>query len=185
MSEKKFSVEGSRVMHVGKMVTTEILSVRTPDGDLVERQVVRHPGAVGVVAIHEGCVVFVEQYRAALDDTLIEIPAGKTDIPGERLETAARRELIEEVGLDPKSLVLLGDFVTAAGFCDEVLTIFASNDCVDVGRQVDGVEEEYSEIVRVPLAEIDDWLVGGRLRDAKSLIGLFWARDLGLLETSE
>ena len=77
--------------------------------------------------------------------------------------------------------MLLGDFLTAAGFCDEVLTIFAANDCVDVGRQVDGVEEEYSEIVRVPLTEIDDWLVGGKLRDVKSLVGLFWARDLGLL----
>ncbi len=181
MSEKKFFVEGSRVIHEGKMVTTEILSVRTPDGDLVERQAIRHPGAVGVVAIHDGCVVLVEQYRAALDDNLIEIPAGKTDIPGEPLETAARRELIEEVGLDPQTMVLLGDFVTAAGFCDEVLTIFASNDCVDVGRQVDGVEEEHSTILRIPLNEIDSWLAGGRLRDAKSLIGLFWARDLGLL----
>ena len=183
MSEKKFSVEGSRVIHEGKMVTTEILSVRTPEGDLVERQAIRHPGAVGVVAVHDGCVVLVEQYRAALDDNLIEIPAGKTDIPGEPLETAARRELIEEVGLDPQSLVLLGDFVTAAGFCDEVLTIFASNECIDVGRQVDGVEEEHSTILRIPLAEIDGWLSGGRLRDAKSLIGLFWARDLGMLDS--
>ena len=181
MSDKKFFVEGARVAHAGAMVTTEILTVRTPRGDLVERQVVRHPGAVAVVAIHDGCVVFVEQYRAAVDDNLIEIPAGKTDIPGEPLETAARRELIEEVGLDPQNLVLLGDFLTAAGFCDEVLTIFAANDCVDVGRQVDGVEEEYSEIVRVPLTEIGDWLVGGKLRDVKSLVGLFWARDLGLL----
>lgn len=184
MGEKKFFVESSRVVHEGAIVSTEILSVRTPEGDLVERQVVRHPGAVAVVAIHDGCVVLVEQYRAALDDNLIEIPAGKTDIAGEPLETAARRELIEEVGLDPQSLVRLGDFVTAAGFCDEVLTIFGSNDCIDVGRQVDGVEEEHSEILRVPLAEIDDWLTNGRLRDAKSLIGLFWARGLGLLASS-
>ncbi|MFB0901666.1 MAG: NUDIX hydrolase [Acidimicrobiales bacterium] len=184
MGENKFVVEDSRVVHEGKIVSTEILSVRTPDGDLVERQVVRHPGAVAVVAIHDGCVVLVEQYRAALDDTLIEIPAGKTDIPGEFLETAARRELIEEVGLDPQSLVFLGDFITAAGFCDEALTIFASNDCIEVSRQVDGVEEEYSEILRIPLAEVDGWLTGGRLRDAKSLIGLFWARDLGLLAPS-
>ena len=82
MSDKKFFVEGARVAHAGAMVTTEILTVRTPRGDLVERQVVRHPGAVAVVAIHDGCVVFVEQYRAAVDDNLIEIPAGKTDIPG-------------------------------------------------------------------------------------------------------
>jgi len=181
MSEKKFFVEGSRVVHEGVVVSTEIVSVRTPEGDLIERQAVRHPGAVAVVAIHDGFVVLVEQYRAAIDANLIEIPAGKLDIAGESLEIAARRELIEEVGLDPKSLVLLGDFVTAAGFCDEVITIFASNDCVQVERQVDGVEEEHSEILRVPVAEIDGWLAGGRLRDAKSLIGLFWARDLGML----
>lgn len=183
MSEKKFFVEGSRLIHAGAMVTSEILSVRTPDGDLVERQVVRHPGAVAVVAVHDGCVVFVEQYRAAIDDNLIEIPAGKLDVAGEPLETAARRELIEEVGLDPRTLVLLGDFITAAGFCDEVLTIFATTDCIDVGRQVDGAEEEHSTIVRVPLADIDEWLASRRLRDAKSLIGLFWARDLGYLES--
>ena len=82
MGEKKFFVESSRVVHEGAVVSTEILSVRTPEGDLVERQVVLHPGAVGVVAIHDGCVVLVEQYRAALDDNLIEIPAGKTDIAG-------------------------------------------------------------------------------------------------------
>ena len=182
MAEKKFVVEGSRVIHEGAMVTTEELTIRTPEGDLIQRQAIRHPGAVGIVAVHDGCVVLVEQYRAALDDNLIEIPAGKTDVEGEPLETAARRELIEEVGLDPQTLVFLGDFVTAAGFCDEVLSIFASNDCVDVGRQVDGVEEEHSEILRVPVGEIDDWLAKNKLRDAKSLIGLFWARERGLLD---
>ena len=184
MGEKVFVVEDAQVVHEGEVVTTEILTVRTPEGDHVKRQVVRHPGAVAVVAVHDGCVVLVEQYRAAIDANLIEIPAGKTDIPGEPLETAARRELIEEVGLDPQSLVLLGDFITAAGFCDEVLTLFASNDCIEVDREVDGVEEAHSEILRVPLGEIDAWLSDGRLRDAKSLIGLFWARDLGLLTPS-
>ena len=180
MAEKKFTVEESRVIHAGAMVTTEEVSVRTPDGDLVTRQAIRHPGAVAVVAVHKGHVVFVEQYRAAIDDNLIEIPAGKLDVDGEALETAARRELIEEVGLDPQSLTLLGDFVTAAGFSDEIITIFASNDCLEVERAVDGVEEAHSEILRVPLDEIDDWM-NNRLRDAKSVIGLFWARDRGLL----
>ncbi len=184
LSSKVFHVEGARVVHEGKIVSTEILDVRTPEGDVVHRQVVRHPGAVAVVAIHNGCVVLVEQYRAAIDANLFEIPAGKLDIAGEALDEAARRELIEEVGLDPKNLVLLGDFVTAAGFCDEVLTIFAATDCVDVDRQADGVEEEHSIVHHVPLAEIDTWLSDGRLRDAKSLIGLFWARDLGLLDAT-
>jgi len=181
MSQQKFTVEGSRVEHVGAVVTTETLTVRTPEGATVERQVVRHPGAVAVVAVHEGHVILVEQFRATIDANLVEIPAGKCDVKGEALELAARRELIEEVGLDPQTLEYLGDFATAVGFSDEILSIFATNDCVDVGRQVDGPEEEHSTIVRVPLAEIDEWLATNRLRDAKSLIGLFWARDRGLL----
>jgi len=181
MSEKVFHAEASRIVHEGAVVTTEVLDVRTPEGDLIQRQVVRHPGAVAVVAIHQGNVVLVEQYRAALDDNLIEIPAGKLDISGEDLAAAARRELIEEVGLDPQSLTKLGMFFTAAGFSDEVITIFFSDDCVEVERQVDGVEEAHSQILHVPLGDIDDWL-DNKLTDAKSLIGLFWARSRGFLD---
>jgi len=181
MSDEKFVVESTRVVHEGAIVSTEELTIRTPEGDLITRQAIRHPGAVAVVAVHDGCVVLVEQYRAAMDSNLIEIPAGKLDISGEPLEAAARRELIEEVGLDPQTLTFLGDFATAAGFSDEIISIFATTDCLQVDRQVDGVEEAHSTILRVPLAEIDTWLASNRLRDAKSLIGLFWARDRGML----
>jgi ADP-ribose pyrophosphatase len=183
MADHGFTVVGNEVIHKGYMVSTEMVTVRTPEGELVERQAIRHPGAVGVVAVHDGHVILVKQYRAPIDDELIEIPAGKLDVAGEELEAAARRELIEEVGLDATTMVLLGEFVTAAGFSDEVLWIFATNDCVEVPRQVDGAEEAHSEVLRVPLADIDDWLASGKLKDAKSLIGLFWARDRGLLRT--
>lgn len=184
MAEKKFTIESSEVVHVGAVVTTEVAKMRTPEGDLVDRQVVRHPGAVAVVAVHQGQLVLVEQYRAAIDDNLIEIPAGKLDIDGEATETAAARELVEEVGLQPNSpMVELGTFVVAAGFSDEVITIYFTNDCTDVGRQVDGVEEAHSEILWVRLADIDEWL-DSRLTDAKSLVGLFWARSRGLLAST-
>ena len=182
MSNGEFSIVGTTVVHRGAVVTTEAVDLRTPEGDVVERQVVRHPGAVAVVAVHEGAVVLVRQYRVALDVELVEIPAGKRDVLDEDPEVAARRELIEEVGLDPQHLQLLGVFATAAGFCDEELIIYATDDCVDVGRQLEGVEEAHSEVVRVPLAEISGWLTDGRLRDAKSLIGLFWAREAGYFE---
>lgn len=175
-----FTVIESTVVHEGAVVRTEILDIRTPEGDIVQRQVVRHPGAVAVVAVHEGHVILVSQYRAALDDYLIEIPAGKRDIDGEDPAEAARRELIEEVGLECDSLELLGPFITAAGFCDEELIIYATASCRQVERQVDGVEEEHSEILRVPVGEIDAWLTDGRLIDAKTIIGLYWARDRGL-----
>lgn len=180
-SGSDFTVVGTEIVHEGAVVRTEILDVRTPEGDIVKRQVVRHPGAVAVVAVHDGHVVLVSQYRAALDSYLIEIPAGKRDIAGEDPKQAARRELIEEVGLACDSLELLGPFVTAAGFCDEELIIYATNSCRDVGRQVDGVEEAHSQILRVPIAEIDGWLTNGKLTDAKTIIGLYWARDRGLL----
>ena len=177
-----FVVEGAEVVHRGPVVTTELLRIRTPEGELIERQVVRHPGAVAVVAVDQGHVVLIEQYRAALDAMLIEIPAGKLDIAGEPLEAAARRELIEEVGLDPVALTYLGTFITAAGFCDEKLAIFGATEFVDVGRQVDGAEEAHSSVMRVPVSEIEAWLSDGRLTDAKSLIGLFWARERGILD---
>lgn len=183
MAEKLFTIESSEVVHVGAVVSTEIAMVRTPEGDLVDRQVVRHPGSVAVVAVHEGHLVLVEQYRAAIDQNLIEIPAGKLDIQGEPSETAASRELVEEVGLQPNSITELGHFFPAAGFTDEVITIYFTDDCSDVGRQVDGVEEAHSLILRVPLAEVDEWM-DSRLIDAKSLIGLSWARSRGLLPTS-
>lgn len=184
MSSDKFHIQASEVVYEGRMITAEMLDLRGPGGAVVKREVIRHPGAVAVVALHNGCVVMVEQYRVAIDDDLLEIPAGKLDVAGEPLADAARRELIEEVGLDPNELILLGDFVTAAGFCDEVLTIFGCTDCAEVERQVDGVEEEHSVVHHIPLADIDSMLASGRLRDAKTLIGLFWARDRGLLDES-
>lgn len=177
-----FHIESSELVHEGPIVSTERVAVRTPDGSVVDRQVVRHPGAVGVVAVHEGHVVLVEQYRAPIDALLVEIPAGRLDVDGEPLETAARRELVEEVGLEAGRLVELGSFLTAAGFTDELLTLFAALDCTEVGQQVDGIEEAHMTIVRVPVDDILDWAVDGRLRDSKTVIGLFWAHARGLLE---
>jgi len=182
MSSDKFHIERSEVVYEGRMITAEMLDVRAPGGRMVKREIVRHPGAVAVVAVHNGCVVMVEQYRVALDDDLIEIPAGKLDVTGEPLADAARREMIEEVGLDPVDLIRLGSFVPAAGFCDEVLTIFACTECVEVERKVDGVEEEHSIVHHVPLAEVHEWIDDARLTDTKTLIGLHWARDRGLLD---
>lgn len=177
-----FQVVNTESVYSGPVVAAETVTIQAPDGTLIERQVLRHPGAVAVVAVHDGDVVLIRQYRAAIDANLLEIPAGKRDIVGEPLVETARRELIEEVGLVPAEMVEMGTFYTAVGFCDEALTVFAAWDCKLTERQVDGVEEEHSELVRVPVGEIGDWLNDGRLTDAKTLIGLSWARDRGYLK---
>lgn len=162
-------------------MSCDVADVRTPTGDVVQRQVIRHPGAVAVVAICNGKVVFIRQYRAALDTEMLEIPAGKLDQPGEPPIEAAKRELIEETGLYSESLVELGSFHTAAGFCDEKITIFAALDPREGDRDTDGTEEAYSQLITVPVKEVEDWLVDGRITDAKTIIGLGWAAARGLL----
>ncbi len=176
-----FSIAGAEPLLSGAVIHVETVKMRTPGGDIVDRQVARHPGAVAVVAIHEGHVVLVRQYRVAIDAETIEIPAGKRDIAGELPEVAAARELVEEVGLEPQNLELLGSFLTAVGFCDEEILIYATSSCIAVERAVDGIEEAHSTIMRIPVADIDAWLFDGRLTDAKTLIGLFWARERSLL----
>ena len=90
----------------------------------MERTVIRHPGAVAVVAVDGSDVVLIRQYRSPTDSMLLEIPAGKLDLPGEDLIEAARRELEEEVGLAATSMELLASFWTTPGFSNERLWVY-------------------------------------------------------------
>ncbi len=138
----------------------------------MRRDVIRHPGAVAVVAVVDGSVVLIRQYRAAVDGDVLEIPAGKLDVAGEEPEQAARRELAEEVGLDAGELRLIADVWTAPGFTDERMRIFLATGCVPVDRVPHGAEEEVSEVVLVPLDEVATFIDAGEIRDAKTLAGL-------------
>ena len=150
---------------------------QTPDGDEIDRDVIRHPGAVGIVAVDDdGAVVLVRQFRAALGSYLTEIPAGKRDVPGEDPVVCARRELAEEVGLEAGSIELLACVVPAVGFCDEEITIYLATDLTAVPFAPDGAEEHHMEILRVPLTRVDELWVGAPA-DAKTVIGLMLARD--------
>ncbi|MEZ5374173.1 MAG: NUDIX hydrolase [Microthrixaceae bacterium] len=94
--------------------------MRDPDGASHQRDVVRHPGAVSVLPLHDdGTVTLVRQYRVALDGDLLEIPAGKADVAGEAAADLARRELAEEVGLSAASCERLVGFFLSPGYTDE------------------------------------------------------------------
>jgi ADP-ribose pyrophosphatase len=168
-----FGVRSRATVLNGPVVSVEDLVVEAPDGSHHGRQVVRHPGAVSVVPLtDQGRVVMVRQYRAALDATLLEIPAGKRDVAGELPEVTASRELAEEVGLEAASLDRLGEFHNSPGFCDEHSIVYLATGLrqVDVDRQ--GVEEQHLELVEVPLDEVPTLIATGQLVDAKSIIGL-------------
>ena len=162
------------VRHVANssFLNAERLYLISPTGIPMERTVIRHPGAVAVVAVDGSDVVLIRQYRSPTDSMLLEIPAGKLDLPGEDLVAAARRELEEEVGLSATSMELLASFWTTPGFSNERLWVYLATDVTTVTARPHGAEEEVAEIVRVPVAEIAGMLAADEFDDAKTIIGL-------------
>jgi 8-oxo-dGTP pyrophosphatase MutT (NUDIX family) len=143
-----------------------------PDGNEFQRDVVHHPGAVSVVPLLDsGEVVLVRQYRAALDATVLEIPAGKLDVPGEEPEEAAQRELAEEVGYRAGRLDELAQFWNSPGFCDEHSTVYLGRDLAATDRAVQGVEEAHMTMESVALDAIPAMIAAHQLLDAKTIIG--------------
>lgn len=167
---------GDRVVHQGYIWHVSVATFESPDGELFERDVIRSPGAVGIVPllIEDGVpvVVFVRQYRGPLDRYVLEIPAGMRDIPYELPEVTAERELTEEAGFSAGRLEYLTHFFTSAGMTDSVLHLYLATDLSPVERDVHGPEESHMDVLHMPLAEAVDKVERGEINDAKTVIGL-------------
>lgn len=170
-----FTPMNEELIHQGFVIRTTNVTIKAPDGSVVNRDVARHPGAVAIVAVHDNHIIMVRQYRAPVNQYMLEIPAGRLDVPGEDLATAARRELVEEIGFDCEAPELLGSFWNSAGFCDELTHVYLAQNLIATDRASDGVEEEFMEILRYPVATAASMTTNGTITDAKSLLGLMWA----------
>jgi 8-oxo-dGTP pyrophosphatase MutT (NUDIX family) len=176
-----FRQVGERVLHEGPVVSLRTGTFEAPDGQVVERQIVRHPGAVSAVAVDaDGRVVLVRQYRAPLDAELLELPAGKLDAPGEDPLDCVRRELVEEVGLEAASWEPLVSIHHSPGFCDEVGHVFLARDLRRVGNDRQGVEEEWMTESWYLLADTPRMIAEGEITDAKTVVGLLLAHARSL-----
>ena len=167
-----FTKTGERVLHEGFVITLATATFVGPAGEVMERDVVHHPGAVAVVALDGDDVVLVRQYRPVLEAEMLELPAGKLDVPGEDRAMAARRELIEEAGLDAHDLVELCRFHNSIGFCDEETTVYLATDLEATAPEAASVEEQYLTVERVPIGEVEGLIADGTITDAKTVIGL-------------
>ena len=164
---------GGEVVWEGRIAKVRVDRFRYEDGEEAEREIVEHPGAVGIVA-HDGETLYlVRQPREAVDDpALLELPAGKLDEEGESPLDTAQRELAEEIGKGARTWQHLTRFYTSPGFADEECHLFMATDLYD--EQADTDENERIEIVEVPLTELDS--VIRDCRDSKTLVGLLWLR---------
>ena len=164
----------SRTIHRGRVVEVAVDRVELPNGHQVDLDMVRHPGAAAVVPfISATDILLVRQYRWAAGGFIYEIPAGKLDHKEEEPLDCARRELLEEVGQHATSLQPLGPIVTAPGFTDEVIHLFLATGLQEGRQSLE--QDEVLEIVRMPFAQALDWALTGKIRDAKTLCGLFRA----------
>lgn len=147
--------------------------VRLPDGQTSTRIVVRHPGAVAVVALHNDQLLMVRQHRYAIGQNLLEIPAGKLD-KGEEPLHCAERELREETG-HSGDLSLLGKIFTTPGFTDEVLHLYLAVNLVWNPLEPD--QDEFLTVETLPWVEAVRMAEKGGFDDAKTIIGILWAKE--------
>ncbi len=164
---------GGRVVWEGRIGKVRVDRFQYEDGEEAEREIVEHPGAVGVVA-HDGETLYlVRQPREAVDEpALLELPAGKLDEEGESPLDTAQRELAEEIGKGARSWQHITSFYTSPGFADEECHLFMATNLFDRAAEAD--ENERIEVVEVPLTQLDT--VIRDCRDSKTLVGLLWLR---------
>jgi 8-oxo-dGTP pyrophosphatase MutT (NUDIX family) len=164
----------SEVAWRGKMLAVRVERFRH-DGEEITREIVAHPGAVGIVAVEDDHVWLVRQPREAVGvEDLLELPAGKLDEPGESPLDCARRELAEEIGKRAEHWELLHRCYTSPGFTDEEVHVFLATGLTDVAERPPADDAARIEVVRHPLSELDELIA--EVHDAKTLIGLLGLR---------
>jgi 8-oxo-dGTP pyrophosphatase MutT (NUDIX family) len=172
-SREGFRKVGEQELFRGSLIQVANATFEDPEGRRFERDVVHHPGAVVVVPLtSSGTVVMVRQFRAAIEQELLELPAGKRDVDGEGPEATAARELAEEVGKEAANLDLLARFYNSPGFTDELSWLYLATDLRDVPHDRQGFEEQLMSVEEVPLDSAPGLIRSGKIMDAKSIIGL-------------
>ncbi|WP_339190908.1 ADP-ribose pyrophosphatase [Bacillus sp. FSL K6-1003] len=152
----------------GKVIDLYVEDVELPNGKTSKREIVKHPGAVAVLAVtDEGKIIMVKQFRKPLERTVVEIPAGKLE-KGEEPEYTALRELEEETGYTAKKLTKMTAFYTSPGFADEIVHVFLAEELsvLEEKRELD--EDEFVEVMEVTLEDALKLVESREVYDAKT-----------------
>ena len=173
LTEKTLSSErifDGRILHIRRD------TVLLPNGHTSTREIVNHPGGVGILALDQNNnVLTVTQYRYAYQQTLLEIPAGKLE-RGEDPYHAAMRELKEETGASTEKLTPLGHIYPSPGYCDEIIRLYLARNLT--WGEMDPDEDEFLDVERVPFHILVDRILTGEITDAKTCVAVLKAKLL-------
>lgn len=162
----------------GAVVKLQVDDVTLPNGKSSKRELIKHPGAVGIIPItKDNKIVFVEQYRKPLEKSLVEIPAGKLEA-GEKPEITAIRELEEETGYTTNSLQFVASFYTSPGFADEIMHLYITDDIIPLENEVAGDDDEFVELIELTLEEAIHYVNQQRIHDAKTNYAVLYLQTL-------
>lgn len=176
-----FETLSSKELYKGSSYSFSVDTYRLPDGKVGTIEQLHHPGGVCVLALSgEGRIPLVSQYRYAVRETLLEIPAGKLDkIPGETPEEGALRELREETGCIARSVKPLGVIYPSPGVVTEKLHLYSARICGMTGQETDA--DEFISVKWVTPGEFGSLVADGSIRDAKTICAWTLARASGFL----
>lgn len=167
LEEKTLS---KKYLYNGRIINLRTDTALLPNGNHALREVVEHPGGVGVAALTENEeLLLVKQFRYPYQQILLEIPAGKRD-PGESPLECGRRELKEETGVSAENFFYLGELYPTPGYCDEVIHIFAARD-LSFGQSTPDADE-FVEYEKVPFKTAVDLVMSGEIKDAKTQLAI-------------
>lgn len=171
MDLKETRIDGGLV-YGGDFLEVHKDNVSLPDGSISQREYLKHPGAVAVLAwLDNGKLLFERQYRYAPQREFIELPAGKID-PGEDILETAKRELLEETGYVASEWEHLATTWPCIGYADERMEYFLARGLRHEGSRLD--EGEFLEVFELSQEEALQWVRDGRINDSKTIVGLFW-----------
>ena len=166
----------TKTAHKGTFLTLNSDMVLLPNGNTSTREWIKHPGAVCCVPIlPNGKIVLIRQYRYAVKEEMIEIPAGKLD-QNEIPEKCALRELEEEIGYRANKLTLLANIHPAVGFTDEKMWLYLAEDLVKTKQSLDA--DEFLSLFPTKLEEAVEMVWKGEITDVKTIIGILWAQKI-------
>ena len=166
----------SKVIYDGGLLHVRKDRVSLPNGRESSREYLLHPGAVVVIPfLDEKTIIMERQFRYAPKAVFYELPAGKID-PGEDYLTTGQRELLEETGYSAQRWDFLTEIHPAIGYSNEKMALYAAYNLTH--SQTNHDHDEFMEVLQIPLIDALTLLQQGKITDAKTMVGLFWAEKL-------